>query len=125
MITTNTADLFIQYGKSILFKELTTWVSLKFNMPTTVASSQLCYGDCDSHYWENINFYIKNFDTLFSVNIGTDNGQNINDTVIFIETNIYKGYNKYNVYVETDDIENWKYLVKEFYRKLSKELKTL
>lgn len=125
MITTNTADLFIQYGKSVLFKELTTWVSLKFNMPTTVVSSQLCYGDCDSHYWENINFYIKNFDTLFSVNIGTDNGQNINDTVIFIETNIYKGYNKYNVYVETDDIENWKYLVEEFYRKLSKELKTL
>ena len=125
MITTNTADLFIQYGKSVLLKELTTWVSLKFNMPTTVVSSQLCYGDCDSYYWENINFYIKNFDTLFSVNIGTDNGQNINDTVIFIETNIYKGYNKYNVYVETDDIENWKYLVKEFYRKLSKELKTL
>lgn len=122
MITTNIADLFIKYGKYILFTELKTWINLKFNVPTKLASSQLCYGDCNEHYWENLKFHIEKFNILFSVNIGTDKGRDIKDTVIFIEANIYKDNDKHTIYVETDDIENWKYLVNSFYKNLFKKL---
>ena len=129
MITSNVADLFIEYAKSKMFNEIKTWVDIKLNTTSTVTSSQLCYGNYDEYYWETFKFYVDNRDLLFSINIGTDSGRNdTTDTVIFIEANIYSPDNENNwktVYVETNTIEDWKYTVNKFYKELSNLIKTI
>lgn len=129
MVTSNVADLFIEYAKSKMFNEIKTWVDIKLNTQSTVTSSQLCYGNYDEYYWENFKFYVDNRDLLFSINIGTCKGRYITDTVIFIEANIYSNPDNENnfktVYVETNTIEDWKYIVNKFYKELSNLIKTI
>ena len=129
MITSNIADLFIEYAKSKMFNDIKTWVDIKLNTKSTVTSSQLCYGNYDECYWETFRFYVDNRDLLFSINIGTSRGRYTTDTVIFIEANIYSNTDNENnfktVYVETNTIEDWKYTVNKFYKELSNVIKTI
>lgn len=129
MITSNVADLFIEYAKSKMFNEIKTWVDIKLNTKSIVTLSQLCYGNYDECYWETFKFYVDNRDLLFSINIGTSSGRETTDTVIFIEANIYSSPDNENnfktVYVETNTIEDWKYIVNKFYKELSNLIKTI
>lgn len=121
IINSSLVKLFIGYSKVIILPEIKNRIENRFGYSSKVIS-QHCYGDLMKHSWETLKFYIKDIDTLFSINIGVDSGrnkENFGQDVIFIEANIYKGKNDGNIiYVESDKIELWQYILNDFYHKL-------
>ena len=123
IITPSTSKLFIGYSKEVTLPEIKNWIENKLGFNGKVTSFQHCYGDLYEQSWENLQFYIKDIDTLFSINIGVDSGrneENFGQNVIFVEANIYKGDNDGNIiYVESNNIERWQLMLAEFYQKLA------
>lgn len=61
---------------------------------------------------------------MFSINIGVDKGknkENIGQDVIFIEAQKFtkNDINAEIIYTETNDIEQWQWLLNKFYKKLA------
>lgn len=124
ILTRPLAKLFMGYAKAVILSDIKNRIEKRLNLVGEVTTPpQRCYGDLMGYSWETLKFYIKDIDTLFSINIGFDSGrneENFNKDVIFIEVNIYKGNNDGDIiYNEIDNIDLWEYMLNDFYHKLT------
>lgn len=123
IIPSSLSKLFIRYAKTVILPEIKSWIENRLKLNSEVKACQYCYGYLDSHSWQTLQFYINDINTLFSINIGIDEGknsENFSKDVVFVEVNIYKGDNNGDIiYTESNDIERWELMLGDFYQRLA------